>query len=164
MANKKNASTIGIKVVPAAKVQGVYKYSKSDWTLVSYIIPRNKLDSTFVEAGLQNNCVYILIGREGITDKAYVGQAKERNSGGSVLKRLREHNDSETESYKDLWDYAVVITSSNGDWGATELNALENILYNEIPESKRLNSQEPNHGGFGTEIDYEEKVRQVKTF
>ncbi|MBQ3163291.1 MAG: Eco57I restriction-modification methylase domain-containing protein [Lachnospiraceae bacterium] len=164
MANKKNASTIGIKVVPAAKVQGVYKYSKSDWTLVSYIIPRNKLDSTFVEAGLQNNCVYILIGREGITDKAYVGQAKERNSGGSVLKRLREHNDSETESYRDLWDYAVVITSSNGDWGATELNALEYILYNEIPESKRLNSQEPNHGGFGTEIDYEEKVRQVKTF
>lgn len=161
MVNKKNASTIGIKVVPAAKVQGVYKYSKSDWTLVSYIIPRNKLDSTFVEAGLQNNCVYILIGREGITDKAYVGQAKERNNGGSVLKRLREHNDSETESYRDKWSYVIVLTSSNDSWTEGDVSALERIFYNLIPAENRLNANEPSGD---LSIACKEKVRQGYIF
>lgn len=36
------------------------------------------------------------------------------------------------------------------------------MVYSTTDDMK--NSQEPNHGGFGTEIDYEEKVRQVKTY
>lgn len=159
-----NTSTMGIKAVPLCGVIGAYKYTKSDWTMVAFVIPRSALKQDITEKELQYNGIYFLMGRDGITDKAYVGQAKKRNGGGSILVRLREHNDSKTEAYRDIWNYAVVITSGNDDWGPTELNALENIFYNEIDSKNRLNGNEPNSGGYGDEVDYQEKVRQTKAF
>ena len=159
-----NTSTMGIKVVPLCGVIGAYKYIKSDWTMVAFVIPRSALKQDITEKELQYNGIYFLMGRDGITDKAYVGQAKKRNGGGSILVRLREHNDSKTEAYRDIWNYAVVVTSGNDDWGPTELNALENIFYNEIDSKNRLNGNEPNSGGYGDEVDYQEKVRQTKAF
>ena len=158
----KKPDVIGIKAEPVQGVLGAYKYYKSDWTMVAYLIPRAELHSIFSEKELQYNGIYFLFGRSGLTEQVYVGQAKKRNQGESVLKRLREHNDSKTESYRDIWKYAIVITSEKGDWGPTELNILENRFYHEIPAENRLNGVEPNKGGKDDSQDYEEKVRQAK--
>lgn len=88
-----------------------------DWGTIAFFIPRASLDMKFIDPELQYNCIYFLIGNNGLTwAYTYVGQAKKRNSGGSVLLRLREHNKSTTEPYRGLWRYAIVLTNKDNTW------------------------------------------------
>ena len=160
--NKDN--TIGIKMKPLHNCIGASKCFKDDWTMVAFVIPRKQLNSNFIDVELQYNSIYFLIGYEGLVEKVYIGQAKKRNGSGSVLNRLREHDKSMTEKYKDIWDYAVVITSTNDTWGPTELNTLEHLFYNEVKEEYRLNGNTPNLGGVDNDIDYNEKIKQAKSY
>ncbi len=95
--------------------------------------------------------IYFLFGYENSKEVVYVGQAKKRNDGESVLKRLREHDKSSTEKYRDKWVWIVAVTNKNDAWGLDELNALEHAFYNEIPADQSLNGNNPNYGG----ADYE---------
>lgn len=87
-----NDSTIGIKMELIKNKLGAYKVYKDDWKTIGFVIPRNLIQSQFIEKELQYNCIYFLIGFDGIKEKIYVGQAKKRNNGGSVLYRLREYD------------------------------------------------------------------------
>lgn len=155
---------IGIRVEPLQSRIGASKYIKSDWTMEAFVLPRSSLGLTFADKELQYNSIYFLFGYDGPTEKVYVGQAKKRNSGGSVLLRLREHDKSITEPYRDIWQYAIVITSINDDWGPTELNNLEHLFYQEIPAKNNLNGNNPNFGGIDQDTDYSEKIRQAKAY
>ena len=97
----------------------------------------------------------------GIKEKIYVGQAKKRNNGGSVLYRLREHDKNVMERYNSIWTYSIIITNIDDIWGPTELNQLENSLYDLIPKESRLNGNNPNFGGSNNSIDYKEKIRHI---
>lgn len=166
MAPKKQQglSLIGIKSEPLQSRIGAYKFQKSDWIMKAFVLPRSPLGLTFADKELQYNSIYFLFGYDGPTEKVYVGQAKKRNGGGSVLLRLREHDKSTTESYRDIWQYAIVITSINDDWGPTELNNLEHLFYQEIPAKNNLNGNDPNFGGIDQDTDYSEKIRQAKAY
>lgn len=164
MATKK-PELIGIIAEKIKNTMLSYRYSKSDWTMRAYFIPRVELENNFLDKELlEYNSIYFLLGSRNSVQVVYVGQGKVRNDGSAVLSRLREHNDSKTESYRKDWHYAIVITSEKGDWGPTELNILENRFYHEIPAENRLNGNEPNKGGEDNSKDYEEKVRQAKAF
>ena len=81
--------------------------------------------------------------------------------GESVLARLREHDQSTTEEYREVWNWAVVVTNKNDSWTLDDLNALENIFYSEIPAEQRLNGNTPNAGGADFTY-YDDKTNQIK--
>ena len=124
---------INIKSMPVQAHVGSSRYENDDWGTVAFIIPRQSIQMQFADKELQYNCTYFLIGYNGTQEVVYVGQAKKRNGGGSVLNRLREHDTSTTEKYRDFWQWIVVVTNKNDAWGLDELNALENAFYNEKP-------------------------------
>lgn len=155
--------TVNIKSMPIKAHAGASKYINDDWGTVAFFIPRNSLGLQFADIELQYNCIYFLVGFRDLEWLAYVGQAKKRNSGGSVLKRLREHADSTTEKYRDNWDWVIVVTNKDDAWGLDDLNALENAFYHEIPTKKNLNGNTPNSAGadFNSYID---KIKQIKAY
>ena len=158
------SDTINIKTQALQSRLGALRFTNSDWGVVAFLIPRDIIDATFADKELQYNSIYFLVGSEGAKEKVYVGQAKKRNGGGSVLIRLREHKKSYTEPYRDILNYAIVVTGKDDDWGATELNALEHILCNMVPAENNLNGNNPNAGG---EIDYDiysDKLRQIISY
>ena len=143
----KEASTINISVIPVQSHRSVYKYINDDWGTMAYIIDRREIQQKFSDMELRYNCIYFLVGYEGTNEVIYVGQAKKRNDGESVLARLREHDKSQTEKYRDKWEWAVVVTNKNDSWSLDDLNALEHAFYAEIPQHQSLNGNNPNSGG-----------------
>lgn len=159
--------TINIKYAPM-NITGdtAFKCLNDDWGVVAFDIRRSQLENSSIQFGdkeLQHNCLYFLIGRVGLTEMVYVGQAKKRNGGGYVLQRLREHAKSQTEPYREIWTRAIVVTGKEDTWGPTELNALEHILYNEIPPENSLNGNNPNAGLDDLE-QFSEKVKQIELY
>lgn len=155
--------TVNIKSMPIKAHAGASKYINDDWGTVAFFIPRNSLGLQFADIELQYNCIYFLVGFRDLEWLAYVGQAKKRNSGGSVLRRLREHSDSTTEKYRSDWDWVIVVTNKDDAWGLDDLNALENAFYHEIPTKKNLNGNTPNSAGadFNSYLD---KIKQIKAY
>lgn len=155
--------TVNIKSMPIKAHAGASKYINDDWGTVAFFIPRNSLGLQFADIELQYNCIYFLVGFRDLEWLAYVGQAKKRNSGGSALRRLREHSDSTTEKYRSDWDWVIVVTNKDDAWGLDDLNALENAFYHEIPTKKNLNGNTPNSAGadFNSYLD---KIKQIKAY
>lgn len=158
-----NQDTINIKSLPVQAHIGASKYINDDWGTIAFIIPRNQLQLNFIDQELRYNCIYFLIGFDQTTERIYVGQAKKRNNGESVLARLREHDTSKIESYSDIWEWAVVCTGKEDTWSLDDLNALQHAFYNEMPSRNRLNCNNPNSGGANYEA-YIDKIRQIKNY
>ena len=159
--------TINIKYAPM-NITGdtAFKCLNDDWGVVAFDIRRSQLENSSIQFGdkeLQHNCLYFLMGRVGLIEMVYVGQAKKRNGGGYVLQRLREHAKSQTEPYREIWTRAIVVTGKEDTWGPTELNALEHIFYNEIPPENSLNGNNPNAGLDDLE-QFSEKVKQIELY
>lgn len=155
--------TVNIKSMPIRAHAGASKYINDDWGTVAFFIPRTSLGLQFADIELQYNCIYFLVGFRDLEWLAYVGQAKKRNSGGSVLKRLREHADSTTEKYRKNWDWVIIVTNKDDAWGLDDLNALENAFYHEIPTRKNLNGNTPNSAGADFN-SYTDKIKQIKAY
>lgn len=159
----KDQDIINIKSTPVQAHIGASKYLNNDWGTIAFIIPRNQIKLKFGDIELRYNCIYFLFGFEGTKEKIYVGQAKKRNSGESVLERLREHDTNRDERYYDIWDWAVVVTGKEDTWTLDDLNALEHAFYNEIPTEQILNGNNPNSGGADYDL-YTDKINQIKSY
>lgn len=159
-----------INVEPLAGRKGALKYTNPDWGTIAYFIPKTDFvtNPTFKEVELSYNCIYFLVGYEntsslGSIEKMYVGQAGIRNDGGSVLKRTSEHLKNVYESYYDKWDYIAVLTNEKGDWGSTEIDALEYIFWSLIPVGNRYNGKLPSSKGADLSI-YADITNQIKAY
>ena len=160
-ASKQKDNTINIHSYPVQMHVGSQKFINDDWGTMAYIIDRREIQNKFADPELRYNCIYFLFGYENNMEMCYVGQAKIRNDGESVLARLREHDKSTTEKYCDVWDWAVVVTNKNGSWTLDDLNALEHAFYAEIPVEQNLNGNNPNAGGADFD-NYIDKIEQIK--
>ncbi|MDQ7020767.1 MAG: GIY-YIG nuclease family protein [Candidatus Dojkabacteria bacterium] len=77
----------------------------SNWSGVSYLIPRNRLKETLQneanKSDLNSQCIYFLIGSNEENEKSvYIGEAEE------FSKRITQHNKN-----KDFWNLVMVFTS-----------------------------------------------------
>lgn len=162
-AKVEKVNTINIKSEPVQAHIGSLKWTNDDWGTIAFLIDRRELQNKFADKELRYNCLYFLIGYEGSTEMVYVGQAKKRNNGESVLARLREHATSNTESYRDQWDWVIVVTNKDDSWGLDDLNALEHAFYAEIPAEQCLNGNNPNSGGADYNL-YADKIMQIKSY
>ncbi len=162
-AKKSNVNnTINIKSLPVQCHIGASKFVNDDWGTIAFSIPRNQIQNKFADMELRYNFIYFLFGYENSKEAVYVGQAKKRNDGESVLARLREHDKSTTEKYRDKWEWIIAVTNKDDAWGLDDLNALEHAFYNEIPAEQNLNGNNPNSGG-ADYAAYVDKINQIKS-
>lgn len=142
------------------EVTGRIKCTLANWTGLVYKIPRSLLDESKEISALHQSAIYMLFGMDDNNEPlVYIGQAGIRKNDDGVLQRLKEHD---TDSSKDFWTEAVVLTTSNDSFGPTDLNFLENRYYKLIKEINRykvFNENEPTLGNVT-----EEKVSELLAY
>ena len=142
------------------EVTGRIKCTLANWTGLVYKIPRSLLDESKEISALHQSAIYMLFGMDDNNEPlVYIGQAGIRKNDDGVLQRLKEHD---TDSSKDFWTEAVVLTTSNDSFGPTDLNFLENHYYRLIKEINRykvFNENEPTLGNVT-----EEKVSELLAY
>ncbi len=136
---------------------GRIKCTLSNWTGITYKIPRTMLDKAKDIPALNQTGVYLLFGFSEETGDpvVYVGQAGTRKNGKGIIGRLDEHRRSQI---KDYWTEAVIFTTSNDSFGPTEISFLENRFYNMAIEAKRYivqNDTDPHLGNITEEKESE---------
>ena len=142
------------------EVTGRIKCTLANWTGLVYKIPRSLLDESKAISALHQSAIYMLFGMDDNNEPlVYIGQAGIRKNDDGVLQRLKEHD---TDSSKDFWTEAVVLTTSNDSFGPTDLNFLENRYYKlikEINQYRVFNENEPTLGNVT-----EEKVSELVAY
>ena len=148
------------------EASGRIKCTLANWTGVAFKIPRTELDKCKDRDDLKQSGVYFLFGTSDETGKGvvYVGQAGARKNGEGILNRLMEHK---RNPEKDYWTEAIVFTTSNNSFGATEISYLENRFCNIALDAKRYevkngNDPTPGHITEEKESEMEEFIDYAK--
>ena len=139
------------------KADGRIKCTLANWTGLAYKIPRTDLDPCKDRSDLKQSGVYFLFGTSDQSGdrKVYIGQAANRKNGEGILNRLLEHR---RNPEKDYWNEAVILTTSNDSFGATEISYLENRSCRLASEAGRYivkNGNEPTPGHITEEKECE---------
>lgn len=125
---------------------GAKKVHISNWTGVVYVFNRTQIDFFKDRDDLDKASIYMLIGEGGV----YIGQASIRFNNRSLSQRLEEHREKDFD-----WHTVIFVTTFSDDYlGATELNYLENRLYNISKDAGRVNvfnRKEPSVGSITEE-------------
>ena len=140
---------------------GRIKCTLANWTGLAYKIPRTEIDSCRERNDLKQSGVYFLFGISDETGKSvvYIGQAGTRKKGEGILSRLQEHK---RNPEKDYWTEAVIFTTSNDSFGATEISYLENRFCNMAIDAKRYKVKNGNDPALGHIT--EEKESELEEF
>lgn len=140
---------------------GRIKCTLANWTGLAFKIPRTELDSCRERNDLKQSGVYFLFGISDETGKSvvYIGQAGSRKKGEGILSRLLEHK---RNPEKDYWTEAVIFTTSNDSFGATEISYLENRFCNMAIDAKRYKVKNGNDPTLGHIT--EEKESELEEF
>lgn len=124
---------------------------------VAYKIPRTALDLCKERDDMKQSGIYFLFGTSDETGNnvVYVGQAGARKNGEGLLYRLQEHKRNPNKEY---WTEAVLFTTSNNSFGATEISYLENRFCGLAFAAKRYvvkNGNDPAQGNITEEKESE---------
>ena len=140
---------------------GRIKCTLANWTGLAFKIPRTELDSCRERNDLKQSGVYFLFGTSDETGKSvvYIGQAGSRKKGEGILSRLLEHKRNPEKEY---WTEAVIFTTSNDSFGATEISYLENRFCNMAIDAKRYKVKNGNDPALGHIT--EEKESELEEF
>lgn len=130
---------------------GRIKCTINSRTGIIFKIPRKDLEKCKERIELENDGVYFLFGEEDGKHKIYVGQAGSRKNGKGILNRLNEHARS---TDKNFWTEAIILTTSDNSFGATEISWLEHKFCNMAIKAGRcevVNGNEPSPGNITEE-------------
>ena len=130
---------------------GRIKCTINSRTGIIFKIPRKDLEKCKERIELENDGVYFLFGEEDGKHKIYVGQAGSRKNGKGILNRLNEHARS---ADKNFWTEAIILTTSDNSFGATEISWLEHKFCNMAIKAGRcevVNGNEPSPGNITEE-------------
>ena len=134
---------------------GRIKCTISSRSGIIFRIPRKDLSKSKDRDELKQDGVYFLLGEEDERKKIYVGQASNRKNSKGILNRLNEHD---RNSDKNFWTEAIVFTTTDNSFGATELNWLENKFCNMAIKAARYDvttENEPPPGNVSEEKESE---------
>ncbi|WP_406708862.1 GIY-YIG nuclease family protein [Trueperella pyogenes] len=141
-----NPKTVQLFLIDGT-ARGPLKATISNWTGITYLIPRTEIDALKDRPDLNQTGVYLLFGTDDDDDvKVYIGQARERKNRAGVLGRIAEHIGEEK---RDYWTHAVAFVTSNNSFGPTEISYLENQFTNLARRADRFevtNGNEPSPG------------------
>lgn len=130
---------------------GRIKCTINSRTGIIFKIPRKDLSKCNGLDELKSDGVYFLLGEADGRQKIYVGQAGSRKNGKGLLNRLNEHN---RDADKNFWSEAIILTTVNNSFGATEISWLEHKFCNMAIEAgccEVVNGSEPSPGNITEE-------------
>lgn len=135
------------------EANGIIKITSKPWNGLLLRIPRNRLYGCGERDEMKYSSIYFLVGPSdsGNVPSIYVGQVGMRG----ILKRLTEHDKNPD---KKFWTEAIVLTTNDNGFGATELNYLEHTFYRLAVNSKQCvvkNAVEPTPGNINEETESE---------
>ncbi len=125
--------------------------------IVAYYIPnKHNINIDFSYDGdyqpLENNYgIYFLIGdpsESGGKPTIYIGQATTRE-GTKGMDRLKEHINLSTDWYKEKWESAIYVTSTDNSWSTSLIDTLEHLFiacFRNREEYTCLNSKKGKEG------------------
>lgn len=153
---KDRAKTITLLLIDGTST-GSIKCTLANWTGIAYKIPRTEINRCKDRKDLKQSGVYFLFGKSKETGESvvYVGQAGVRKKKEGIILRLLEHKRNPD---KDYWTEAVIFTTSNDSFGATEISYLENRFCNMAIDAERYkvkNSNDPAPGHITEEKESE---------
>ena len=135
------------------EANGIIKITTKPWNGLLLRIPRDRLYGCGERDEMKYSSIYFLVGPSdaGNVPSIYVGQVGMRG----ILKRLTEHDKNPD---KRFWSEAIVLTTNDNGFGATELNYLEHTFYRLAVNSKQCvvkNAVEPTPGNINEETESE---------
>lgn len=151
-------------------INGCVECFSQNWNVIAYKIPRNKVAEHIDDVDMNRAGVYFLFGapdEDSLKAQVYIGQAGKRGSGDALITRVSEHvKGADDESY---WTEAVLITTVDDTWGATEISFLENYFYKLASEASRYEVRNENTPASGhprkeREIELVEAVQMGRYF
>jgi hypothetical protein len=107
----------------------------SNWTGTAIAAPRTELDDLLKRDELAKPGVYILLGGDARSPRAYIGEAE------ILSDRLRQHKS------KEFWVSAIVICSQNKNLTKAHARFLEKRLVDEAARVGRYTLEQNNPGG-----------------
>ena len=134
---------------------GRIKCTVNSRTEIIFKFPRKDLVKCKGRSELENAGVYILLGEEDGRPTVYIGQAGGRKNGKGILSRLNEH---ERNPDKNFWTEAIVFTTSDNSFGATEISWLEHKFCDMAIKAARFsvkNGNDPSPGNITEEKESE---------
>lgn len=104
---------------------GVKKVQLSNWSGVSFVIPRNKLEIVNKREELSKQCLYFLIGGTSLNPEVYIGEAE------NFQKRIPNHQS------KDFWNTCVVFLAKDENLSKAHVRFLEAKFVSDCREANR---------------------------
>lgn len=131
---------------------------------IIFKIPRKDLAKSKDRDELKRDGVYILLGEENGQATIYIGQAGSRKNANGILSRLGEHD---RDPAKAFWTEALILTTTDNSFGATEISWLEHKFCNMAIKAARYavkNGNDPSPGNLTEEKEsaLEEQIDFVK--
>lgn len=145
------------------KFDGCIKCSMRYNSAVAYKIPYVVVRDCKDMDALNGAGIYMLFGESPKEKKLiYIGQASSRKNGNGLRQRMLEKHDTIEE-----WSEAIILTTSDGKMGATELGYIEHVIYKMATEAnvcKVANKNEPSKGKITEEeeSDLKNYIRQAE--
>jgi len=141
-------------------LSGRIKCSHNNW--VVYRLPRVLLEQCREETTVEyltKSGIYLLLGATDDPNKdfVYIGQANTRKGGEGILRRIKDRMSRKDEEKTKNWNEVIIFTSGTS-FEPTELNYLENRLYNLAKATNRYvleNGNEPPRGYISEENESE---------
>lgn len=143
--------------------RGIRRYYHKDWNIEAYDIERKRIkNKEYTELGIKGHSIYFLYGEDAEGNlKIYVGRSSETEDNVPLFTRLSQHDNSSTESYRDIWDSVIAISFKNLSFD--EMRNLENYFYKALLSEIRLNSTKPDTSPYKYE-NIKHKVEYIKAF
>lgn len=104
---------------------GAKKVQLSNWSGLSFVIPRNKLEVVNKREELSKQCLYFLIGGTSISPEVYVGEAE------NFQKRIPQHQS------KDFWNTCVVFLAKDENLSKAHVRFLEATFVDDCKKANR---------------------------
>ena len=144
----------------------IMRYFNKDWNIEAYDIHRKVLqdkDAEYEELGITGHSIYFLYEKDVVSKQihVYVGRSSDTVKCIPAFTRLRQHDTSTTESYRDKWDKAIIIKFK--ELSFDDMRHLENYFFKELKPDVKLNSIEPDTDEY-TYDDIKNKVEYIKEY
>lgn len=104
---------------------GVKKVQLSNWSGVSFVIPRNKLEIVNKREELSKQCLYFLVGGTSLNPEVYIGEAE------NFQKRIPQHQS------KDFWNICIVFLAKDENLSKAHVRFLEAKFVSDCREANR---------------------------
>lgn len=104
---------------------GVKKVQLSNWSGMTFVIPRNKLEVVNKREELNKQCLYFLIGGTSMSPEVYVGEAE------NFQRRISQHQS------KDFWNTCVVFLAKDENLSKAHVRFLEATFIDECKKANR---------------------------